>query len=113
MMVKRLPAVLIFLAVCAAAAVAQVPTPGQVTPTAKPTVTDGKPGLVRLIDTNSFREKIFELKQKRDKLNTEFEPRNQKLAQMQADITNLDNELQKQGQNLTAATREQKARRLE
>ena len=87
--------------------------PGQPPPVKKPVTTDGKPGVVRCVNTAEFREGILELKAKRDKLNTEFDPRNQKLTNMQNEITGLENELQKQGDNLTPQSREAKMRRLD
>ena len=109
----RLIAVLAFSTCCCTAAIAQVPTPGQTAPAQKPVTSDGKPGVVRCVNTAQFREGILELKQKREKLNKEFEPRNQKLENMKNEINSLDSELQKQGEALTPQTRETKMRRLE
>ena len=112
----RLIAILAFVAVCSAIATAQVPTPGQTAPTSKPAGTStgsGKSGVVRCVNTNLFREGILELKQKRDKLNVEFEPKNQQLTSMQNEINTIESDLQKQGDALTPQTREAKARRLD
>jgi Skp family chaperone for outer membrane proteins len=109
----RLIALLVFPAVCSISALAQIPTPGQAGQAQKPVTSSGKPGVIRCINTSQFREGILELKIKRDKLNTEFDPKNQKLTNMQNEITSLENELQKQGDALTPQTREQKMRRLE
>src|SRR5258708_8179155 len=102
MKITRLVALLVFLAVCSIPGFAQVPMPGQqASGTQKPVVSDGKPGVIRCVNTAEFREGILELKAKRDKLNHEFEPKNQKLTNMQNEITGLESELQKQGDTLT------------
>ncbi|HZS44997.1 MAG TPA: OmpH family outer membrane protein [Blastocatellia bacterium] len=109
----RLIAILAFVAVCSAIVSAQVPTAGQTAPTSKSSTSSGKTGVVRCVNTNLFRDGILELKQKRDKLNTEFDPKNQQLTAMQNEMNQIENELQKQGDNLTPQTREAKARRLD
>jgi len=114
MKLSRLFALFIFLSVCSIPAFAQVPTPGQAGQPQNPSSSGGgAPGVVRCVNTSQFREGILELKAKRDKLNHEFEPKNQKLTNMQNEIVALENELQKQGDNLTPQTRDAKMRRLD
>src|SRR6185369_4712340 len=111
---SRLAALFIFLVVCSIPALAQVPTPGQAGQPQKPPASGGgAPGVIRCVNTAQFRDGILELKAKRDKLNAEFDPKNQKLTNMQNEIVALENELQKQGDVLTPQSREAKMRRLD
>lgn len=115
MKLTRLIAAVFCSAICAVIVSAQVPTPSQTAPAPKPTApaannAAGK-AVVRLINTAAFRDGILELKAKREKLNTEFDPRNKKITDLQTQITALETEL-KNTQAMPPATRDQKMNQL-
>jgi outer membrane protein len=57
--------------------------------------------------TDAFRQGINELKARLDALNTEFEPKRKALETKQANLENLKNKIQTQGNTVSAAVRNQ------
>lgn len=91
------------------AALAQTPTPPART-TANPapataTGGTGAEGKIGVLNTAAFRNGLNDLKAKLDALNTEFEPKKKELEALQADIENLKNKINAQGNTVSAAVR--------
>lgn len=91
---------------------AQTPTPRPTTPAASNTSAApsgglGAEGKVALINTSRFANEITELKVRRDKLQSEFEPKNKELEDMANKITGLKNQVQTQGGTVSQQVRDQ------
>lgn len=100
---KAAPTVLA-LAALALAAAAQTPTPkpAPASPATSPGQAASVPiAKIALLNVGAFREGIAELKQKYEKLNTEFAPRYQELQSMQTKLDALQKQLDEKGQTLT------------
>ena len=74
---------------------------------AAPTGGTGAEGKVAVLRTDAFRMGLIELKAKLDGLNTEFESKRKALETKQANLENLKNKLQTQGNTVSAAVRNQ------
>lgn len=68
---------------------------------------------VRVVDTRKFNTDVAELKAQWDTLNAKYLPERDKMQQMQAQITALENELNAQASTLTVAARQEKLARLD
>jgi outer membrane protein len=92
-------------------ALAQTPAPRGAAPAgnaaAAPTGGTGAEGKIAIINTSRFPTEIAELKTRRDKLQSEFEPRNKELEGMATQITNLKNQVQTQGNTVSQQVRDQ------
>lgn len=92
------------------AAFAQTPTPPSRTAANTPAAAaatggTGAEGKIAVLATGAFRQGINELKTKLDALNSEFEPKRKELEALQADIENLKNKINAQGNTVSAAVR--------
>ncbi len=74
---------------------------------AAPTGGTGAEGKVAVLRTDAFRQGLIELKARLDALNGEFEPKRKALETKQANLENLKNKLQTQGNTVSAAVRNQ------
>ncbi|HYE73899.1 MAG TPA: OmpH family outer membrane protein [Blastocatellia bacterium] len=107
---------ILFAAVCSLFSLsifAQTPTPRPTTPAANnaaaaaPSGGMGAEGKVALINTSRFANEIAELKVRRDKLQSEFEPKNKELEDMANKINGLKNQVQTQGTTVSQQVRDQ------
>jgi outer membrane protein len=92
-------------------ALAQTPAPrtapaGNTAAAAAPTGGTGVEGKIAVINTSRFPAEIAELKVRRDKLQSEFEPRNKELEGMANQITGLKNQVQTQGGTVSQQVRD-------
>ena len=102
----------IALGVLSLATFAQTPTPPSrpaagAAPAAAPAGGTGAEGKFAILNTGAFRTGIAELKVKLDGLNTEFEPKKKELEALEADVNNLKNKINTQGNTVSAAVRNQ------
>lgn len=110
---KRMFMILAASAILSLSAFAQTPVPRS-TPAAPaaaaaaaPTGGTGAEGKVAVLRTDAFRQGLTELKAKLDGLNAEFEPKRKALETKQANLENLKNKIQTQGNTVSAAVRNQ------
>jgi outer membrane protein len=89
------------------AALAQTPTPPRQAAAAPAAAGGGAEGKIAIVFFGAFREGIQEMKTKMDALNTEFDPKNKELQDLQEKIANLKKQIETQGATVTPAVRNQ------
>ena len=111
---KRLIFAFAVTAALSVVAFAQTPTPP-----ARPAASNAAPasaasaggtgaeGKLAYINSSRFRDGIFELKEKIDALNKEFEPKKKEVQSLEEDVNNLKNKIQTQGPTVSAQVRAQ------
>lgn len=106
---KKVIFTMALLSAMALATLAQTPTPPARTAAAPAAAAAtgglGAEGKIAVLNTGAFRVGINELKVKLDVLNTEFEPKRKELEALQADVENLKNKINTQGNTVSAAVR--------
>ncbi len=106
---NRLLFAVALLSALALPALAQTPTPPARSTTAPAAAAatggTGAEGKVAVLNTGAFRTGVIELKAKLDALNVEFEPKRKELEALQADVENLKNKINTQGNTVSAAVR--------
>jgi Skp family chaperone for outer membrane proteins len=109
---KRMIMILAASVVMSLTVFAQTPVPRPTTAApaaaaAAPAGGTGAEGKVAVLRTDAFRQGLAELKARLDTLNTEFEPKRKALETKQANLENLKNKINTQGNTVSAAVRNQ------
>ncbi len=111
---KRLIFAFAVTAALSAVAFAQTPTPP-----ARPAASNAAPaaasaaggtgaeGKLAYLNSSRFRDGIFELKERIDALNKEFEPKKKEVQSLEEEVNNLKNKIQTQGPTVSAQVRAQ------